>query len=171
MEVLVKQWNLFCVHRFFVALSAVISCHFCATFRVLRVNSVFMSALKGYKCVPVCYYFFFFDCLYILCICFVGKFARNIVCFLEKVFQFECRFCLFLVGLQVGACLQVICRYGATFVQLWLYNDGAKLSDIAFCGAWKGDVHFLLISSYSSPIGYHSDKLCFLSCAHCWHVE
>lgn len=58
MEVLVKQWNLFCVHRFFVALSAVISCHFCATFRVLRVNSVFMSALKGYKCVPVCYFFF-----------------------------------------------------------------------------------------------------------------
>lgn len=114
---------------------------------------------------------FFFDCLYILCICFVGKFARNIVCFLEKVFQFECRFCLFLVGLQVGTCLQVICRYGAPFVQLWLYNDGAKLSDIAFCGAWKGDVHFLLISSYSSPIGYHSDKLCFLSCAHCWHVE
>lgn len=24
---------------------------------------------------------------------------------------------------------------------------------------------------YSRPIGYHSDKLCLLPCAHCWHVE
>lgn len=169
MEVLVKQWNLFCVHRFFVALSAVISCHFCATFRVLQVNSVFMSALKGYKCVPVCYFFFLTAYIFYAFVSWESSLA-TLFAFRKKYFSLNV-FCLFLVGLQVGACLQVICRYGAPFVQLWLYNDGAKLSDIAFCGAWKGDVHFLLISSYSSPIGYHSDKLCFLSCAHCWHVE